>query len=289
MVWGCYLLYYLCFHYEEPQEKSVSDFSANQMLFSHGQHESLCSVTQPCPTLCDPMDCSPPGSSVHGFLQARSGVGCHFLLQGGLPDTEIESRSLALQADSLLSEPPSRWGRGRGGWRGHKSLLYLTKIPEWLERARWGLHAGDAIEGRAGLCPGGGAHRPEGKKGNRGQWDQGRWCYRSGGGSNLASWAGSVKKASWRKQPLGKARSWVSWVRVERKGKVVISVEGTAQQGGESVSKGQMFSCLQTSTVGCRFSRSACYYVPPPRLIWSSPNPQQHRMWLCLETASVES
>ena len=27
---------------------------------------SLCLVTQPCPTLCDPMDCSPPGSCVHG-------------------------------------------------------------------------------------------------------------------------------------------------------------------------------------------------------------------------------
>ena len=25
----------------------------------------------PCPTLCDPMDCSPPGSSIHGILQAR--------------------------------------------------------------------------------------------------------------------------------------------------------------------------------------------------------------------------
>ena len=29
------------------------------------------SVVQSCPTLCDPMDCSPPGSSVHGILQAR--------------------------------------------------------------------------------------------------------------------------------------------------------------------------------------------------------------------------
>ena len=28
-------------------------------------------VTQSRPTLCDPMDCSPPGSSVHGILQAR--------------------------------------------------------------------------------------------------------------------------------------------------------------------------------------------------------------------------
>ena len=32
---------------------------------------SACSDTQSGPTLCDPMDCSPPGSSVHGILQAR--------------------------------------------------------------------------------------------------------------------------------------------------------------------------------------------------------------------------
>ena len=31
----------------------------------------VCSVTQLCPTLCDPRDCSPPGSSVHGIFQAR--------------------------------------------------------------------------------------------------------------------------------------------------------------------------------------------------------------------------
>ena len=28
-------------------------------------------VAQSCPTLCDPMDCSPPGSSAHGIFQAR--------------------------------------------------------------------------------------------------------------------------------------------------------------------------------------------------------------------------
>ena len=31
----------------------------------------VCEVTQLCLTLCDPVDCSPPGSSVHGILQAR--------------------------------------------------------------------------------------------------------------------------------------------------------------------------------------------------------------------------
>ena len=33
--------------------------------------ESEREVAQSCPTLCDPIDCSPPGSSLHGILQAR--------------------------------------------------------------------------------------------------------------------------------------------------------------------------------------------------------------------------
>ena len=32
----------------------------------------VCSVTQLCSTLCDPVDCSAPGSSVHGIFQART-------------------------------------------------------------------------------------------------------------------------------------------------------------------------------------------------------------------------
>ena len=35
------------------------------------ESESESEVAQSCLTLCDPMDCSPPGSSVHGILQAR--------------------------------------------------------------------------------------------------------------------------------------------------------------------------------------------------------------------------
>ena len=38
-------------------------------------------TVQSCPTLCDPRDGSLPGSSVPGILQARTRVGCHFLLQ----------------------------------------------------------------------------------------------------------------------------------------------------------------------------------------------------------------
>ena len=37
----------------------------------NGQRIWIDTSHQSCPTLCDPMDCSPPGSSVHGILQAR--------------------------------------------------------------------------------------------------------------------------------------------------------------------------------------------------------------------------
>ena len=43
----------------------------------------LCLVAQSCPTLCDPMNCSPPGSSVRGGSPGKNtGMGSHALLQG---------------------------------------------------------------------------------------------------------------------------------------------------------------------------------------------------------------
>ena len=44
----------------------------------------LCLVAHSCPALCDPMDCSPAGSSVH-TPGKNTGVGCHALLQGIFP------------------------------------------------------------------------------------------------------------------------------------------------------------------------------------------------------------
>jgi len=63
-----------------------------------------------CPTLCGPMDCSPPGSSVHGFSRQkyRSGLPCP--PPGDLPDPGIKPVAPvapAMLADSLLL---SHWG-----------------------------------------------------------------------------------------------------------------------------------------------------------------------------------
>ena len=67
-------------------------------------------VAQLCPTLCDPMDCSPTGSSVHGILQAIIMEWVTMPFSRGSFCPCIDLRSRALQAYSLPSEPPgSPW------------------------------------------------------------------------------------------------------------------------------------------------------------------------------------
>ena len=72
----------------------------------------VCSVTKSRLALCDPMDCSPPGSSVHGVFPPHggkngknTGVGYHCLLQGIFPTQGLNPCLLCLlhwQTDSLL-------------------------------------------------------------------------------------------------------------------------------------------------------------------------------------------
>ena len=65
----------------------------------------VCAKSLPsCSTLCDPVDCSPTGSSVHEILQARILEWMAFPSTEDLPDSKIEHWSPALQADSLLFE-----------------------------------------------------------------------------------------------------------------------------------------------------------------------------------------
>ena len=60
-------------------------------------------VTQRCPTLYDPMDCSLPGSSVHGILQAGILKWVAIPSSRDLPDPGIKPRSSELQADRFFT------------------------------------------------------------------------------------------------------------------------------------------------------------------------------------------
>ena len=55
---------------------------------------------------CDPMDCSPPGSSACGILQARIQEWVPFPSPGDLPDPGIEPKSPALAGSLFTVEPP---------------------------------------------------------------------------------------------------------------------------------------------------------------------------------------
>ena len=68
----------------------------------------LCLVAQLCLTLCDLMDYSPLGSPSMEFSRQEYCSGLLFPPPGDLPNSGIEPRSPALQADSLPSEPPGK-------------------------------------------------------------------------------------------------------------------------------------------------------------------------------------
>ena len=104
-------------------------------------------VTQSCPTLCDPMDCSLPGCCPWDFPSKNTGVGCHFLLQGifptqgsnlGLPHCRQTLYHLSHQG-SLISgrkESKDTWAK--------QSATQCTGYPRLMDLARaQAIHACD--------------------------------------------------------------------------------------------------------------------------------------------------
>ena len=90
---------------------------------------------QSCLTLCDPMDCGPPGSSVHGILQARilEWVACP--PPGDLPDPGI----LHWQAGSLPLVPP---------WEA-QLITVVTRIVLWFDHTYMDSSLGAARDRRS--------------------------------------------------------------------------------------------------------------------------------------------
>ena len=84
----------------------------------------LC-VSHLCPILCDPVDYSPPGSSVHGIPHARILEWVAIPFSRGSAWPMDRTSSPALQADSLLSEPPA--GKPQMGKRDGKEVEKLSR------------------------------------------------------------------------------------------------------------------------------------------------------------------
>ena len=70
--------------------------------FAEQKDASFCPFAHFCPTLCNPMDCSLPGSSDHGIFQARILQWVAISFSRDLPYPGTEPRSPALQADPFI-------------------------------------------------------------------------------------------------------------------------------------------------------------------------------------------
>ena len=116
-------------------------------------------TTQSCPTLWDPTDCSPPGSSVHGILQAR----IPWPPPGDLPDPGIKPTSLAWQADFFFFF--NYWAT----WEVQQCSypVCFSFLPKWRKKPQTYGHVTFSWEERASdtkqmgfgwhwLCPGAG-------------------------------------------------------------------------------------------------------------------------------------
>ena len=87
-------------------------------------------VAQSCPTLCNPMDCSPPGFSVHGDSSGRNtGVGCHTLLQG-IFQPRNQTPVSCIAGRSLMSEQSKQESFNL---KNPLAKLFLTSVVQSLK------------------------------------------------------------------------------------------------------------------------------------------------------------
>ena len=109
------------------------------LLFSelHTSTAAAAKLLQSCPTLCNPVDGSPPGSPVPGILQARTlEGGSHFLLQCMKVKSRSEvTQSLATPWTVAYQAPPSMGFARQEHWSGmplpspiHSHCTDFTKV-----------------------------------------------------------------------------------------------------------------------------------------------------------------
>ena len=96
---------------------------------------TLRSVAKLHPTLCNPLDSSPPGSSVHGIFQSRIlEVSCHFLLQGIFPTQGSKPHLLHWQVGSLAG---SHWGWQFSTFEDKETIFSFHLFYSFILNQKW--------------------------------------------------------------------------------------------------------------------------------------------------------
>ena len=100
-------------------------------------HVCVCKVTQLCLTLCDPMDYSPPGSSVHGILQARILEWVSISFSRGSSLSRDRTQVFCIQSDTLPSESPGKPRMGHKLLKNHQSMPEKIHLAVVFRVGRW--------------------------------------------------------------------------------------------------------------------------------------------------------
>ena len=89
-------------------------------------------VAQSCPTLYDTLDCSPPGSSVHGDSPGKNtGVSCHFLLQGIFPTQGSNKPSSTHPAGRFFTDGATREAQEYRSRLGTYTEISVLTLAPW--------------------------------------------------------------------------------------------------------------------------------------------------------------
>ena len=137
----------------QPKVRTI-EFPFILWLEETGQQATVVSVVQLCPTLCDPIGCSPPGAFVHGISQARilqwvaiassraspqprdqtriSGIGRQLLYHQSTRETaSVRVRFKSLSATYVAGEGPLASSLSfRPRWLGGRERVMCVECPE---------------------------------------------------------------------------------------------------------------------------------------------------------------
>ena len=102
--------------------------AAHQSLPSFTVSHCCCLVTKLCLTLCNPMDCSLLGSSVHGISQQEYSSGLQFLPLGDLPGAGIKHKSSTLAGRFFTTKPA---GKPDGLQKSYSVFSNLCPLSQW--------------------------------------------------------------------------------------------------------------------------------------------------------------
>ena len=105
----------------------------------HPSHERVSEVAQSCLTLCDPVDCSPPGSSIHGILQARilEWVAISFSRGSSPPRDRTQVSRISCRHFNLWATREAPRSRGKEQWPHRRLSQNYLLILEGLLWRHW--------------------------------------------------------------------------------------------------------------------------------------------------------